>query len=246
VFEDALLESGGRLKTHRAATTFASLLMQSALVGLLLLMPLIFVDALPRLDFTKPLELPPSVPAPRGPERVMEIVNDGGSEIDHQGRLITPHEFPDRARVITDERPPGEGVGRETGAPDWGIIGGLDRDPNGVLRDIMSDTVRQAPPPPPPPVARSSVFMQGLLIHRVVPPYPEVPKRIRLEGAVVMHAVISREGTIQKLQVISGHPMLRQAALDAVSQWRYRPYVLNGQPVEVETQITFNFVLKKD
>ena len=69
------------------------------------------------------------------------------------------------------------------------------------------------------------------------------PRSARIQGPVVLAAVISKAGTIEHLQVLSGHPMLVNAALDAVSQWRYRPYVLNGEVIEVETQITVNFKL---
>ena len=99
----------------------------------------------------------------------------------------------------------------------------------------------------PPPVVHiqphRSVMMEGNLIDRIQPNYPPIAKAVRIQGAVILHAIISREGTIQNLQVISGHPMLVKAAMEAVKQWRYRPYVLNGQPVEVETQVTVNFVL---
>ena len=85
--------------------------------------------------------------------------------------------------------------------------------------------------------------MDGLLLRRVQPDYPIAAKRIRVQGAVEIVALISREGMIEHLQVVSGHPMLIRAALDAVKQWRYRPYVLNGDPIEVETRITVNFSL---
>ena len=75
------------------------------------------------------------------------------------------------------------------------------------------------------------------------PAYPPIAIATRTQGAVVLAAVIDRNGTIEKLRVVSGRPMLLRAAIDAVSQWRYRPYLLNGEPVEVETQITVNFVL---
>ena len=86
-------------------------------------------------------------------------------------------------------------------------------------------------------------MMEGNLVHRVQPDYPSLARQVRVQGQVVLRAMISREGAIEKLQVLSGHPMLMQAAVDAVRQWRYRPYVLNGEPVEVETQVTVNFVL---
>jgi protein TonB len=86
-------------------------------------------------------------------------------------------------------------------------------------------------------------MMEGNLIYRPQPVYPPLARSARVQGAVLLQAIISREGTIEHLQVLSGHPMLVQAAINAVRQWRYRPYVLNGEPVEVETQVTVNFVL---
>ena len=85
--------------------------------------------------------------------------------------------------------------------------------------------------------------MEGNLVHRVQPEYPPLAVQTRTQGQVVLRAVISREGTIENLQVVSGHPLLVRAAIEAVRQWRYRPYVLNGEAVEVETQVTVNFVL---
>jgi protein TonB len=86
-------------------------------------------------------------------------------------------------------------------------------------------------------------MMEGMLIRRVQPVYPTPARNARIQGKVLLQAIISREGKIEQLQVISGHPMLVSAALDAVRQWRYRPYVLNGEAVDVETQVTVNFVL---
>ena len=85
--------------------------------------------------------------------------------------------------------------------------------------------------------------MEANLVHRVQPAYPPLARAARIQGSVVLQAVISKTGTIENLQVLNGHPMLVRAALDAVQQWRYRPYFLNGEPVEVETQITVNFIL---
>jgi protein TonB len=86
-------------------------------------------------------------------------------------------------------------------------------------------------------------MMEGSLIRRVQPAYPPIAKSARIQGAVVLYALISKAGTMENLRVLSGHPLLVPAAIDAVSQWRYRPYILNQEPIEVETQITVNFVL---
>jgi protein TonB len=85
--------------------------------------------------------------------------------------------------------------------------------------------------------------MEGNLIHRIQPEYPSLARQARIQGQVSLRAIISRDGRIENLQVVNGHPLLVQAAIDAVRQWRYRPYMLNGEPVEVETQITVNFTL---
>lgn len=92
----------------------------------------------------------------------------------------------------------------------------------------------------PPRVSR---MMEGNLVYRVQPLYPALARQARIQGQVVLRAIISRDGTIENLQVISGHPMLAPAAVEAVRQWRYKPYYLNDSAVEVETQVTVNFVL---
>lgn len=85
-----------------------------------------------------------------------------------------------------------------------------------------------------------------MLLHQVKPQYLAPAKLARIEGRVALQAVIGKDGTIENLHVISGHPLLVAAAIDAVKQWRYKPYFLNGEPVEVETQIVVNFVLTHD
>jgi len=91
-----------------------------------------------------------------------------------------------------------------------------------------------------------SHMMEGNLIHRVQPVYPLVARQAGIQGTVVLQAVISRSGAVENLQAVSGHPMLVKAAMDAVRQWRYRPYFLNDQPVEVETQVTVIFILSHE
>jgi len=87
--------------------------------------------------------------------------------------------------------------------------------------------------------------MQSYLIHRVEPRYPDIARVARVEGAVLIRAVISTDGRIEQAQVVNGSPLLSGAALDAIKQWRYRPYFLNDKPVEVETEITVNFYLTR-
>ena len=86
-----------------------------------------------------------------------------------------------------------------------------------------------------------SQLSEGQLVNRVEPVYPHIAAISDIQGQVKLHAIIGRDGRIQSLSAVSGQPLLVRAALEAVEQWRYRPYVLNGEAVEVETLITVNF-----
>jgi len=95
-----------------------------------------------------------------------------------------------------------------------------------------------------PPAQRTRLapeVVQGELIYKLDPEYPQVARLARVQGAVVLHAIIGTDGTVQQLQVVRGSPLLAGPALNAVKNWRYRPHVVDGEPVEVETTITVNF-----
>jgi protein TonB len=124
-----------------------------------------------------------------------------------------------------------EGMGGGTpGGVMGGILGGIGAGP----------VVKSAPPKK---LSISSGVMAGNLLEKTVPQYPAIAKAARIQGTVVLQATISKTGTIQNLRVVSGPPMLQQAALDAVRSWRYKPYLLNGDPVEVETTVNVVFNL---
>jgi TonB family protein len=108
---------------------------------------------------------------------------------------------------------------------------------------ILATPTAPAHVAPPTRIRVSSGVMQGLLIHKVEPSYPSQARQDRVQGTVVLYALISKEGTIADQHVVSGDPLLNGAAIDAVKQWRYRPYLWNGEPVEVDTRITVNFAL---
>ena len=113
----------------------------------------------------------------------------------------------------------------------------------------MDDDRHQPPPPPPPPPHGPTRVMvghleQAMLTHRVEPQYPPLARQIHREGQVELHAIIATDGSIQSLQVVSGDQLFLQSAIDAVSQWRYRPTSLGGQPVEIETYITVIYTLQ--
>jgi protein TonB len=86
---------------------------------------------------------------------------------------------------------------------------------------------------------------QGLLVKKIQPEYPEEARQGRIQGQVVLQVVINQNGDIENATLVSGHPLLAPAAIEAVKQWKYKPYLLNGQPVIVETQIVVNFELSR-
>jgi periplasmic protein TonB len=157
--------------------------------------------------------------------------------------LRTPTKIPEKVQMIKEEEapPPTSGLSGVVGGVPGGVPGGQ---MGGVIGGIISSTPVAVPKVAAPQKIRvSQGVAQGLLIHQVKPNYPPLARQARIQGAVVLQAVISKDGTIQGLHVVSGHPMLTPAAIDAVKQWRYKPYFLNGEPVEVETVVTVNFTL---
>ncbi len=125
-----------------------------------------------------------------------------------------------------------------------GVEGGTDTSRHGVWRSVGT-SVDVAPPPSPAPAHPLIVshWAEGNLIYRVQPVYPPLARQARIQGTVELRAIVSKAGMIENLAVVSGHPMLVKSAVEAVRQWRYRPYLLNNDPIEVETEITVNFVL---
>lgn len=244
MFEDSLIESGGRRGgKRRGATTVLSFVLQGLLLGVLILIPLIYTEALPKQQLMTFLVAPPPPPPPPPPPAAQPVVKVQKivSEID-QGELRTPTKIPEKVKMVKEEEtPPTAGIGGVVGGVPGGVPGGQ---MGGVIGGIISSTPVPVPKVATPQRVRvSQGVSQGLLIHQVKPMYPPLARQARIQGTVVLQALISKDGTITNLHVVSGHPMLAPAAVDAVKQWRYKPYFLNGEPVEVETQITVNFTL---
>src|ERR1700736_1024445 len=242
MFEDSLIESGNKLKTKRLGTTILSFLLQVGLIGVLILIPLIYTDALPKGNLMTFLVAPPPPPPPPPPPAAAAVkVVKIQSEVIN-GQLRTPTKIPNKVQMIKEEEaPPDLGAGGVPGGVPGGIPGGS---MGGVMGGILGSTNAAIPKVATPQRVRvSSGVSRGLLIKKVTPNYPQLAKQARIQGSVVLQAEISKEGTIQNLQLISGHPMLAPAAIEAVKQWRYKPYLLNGEPVAVETQVVVNFSL---
>jgi protein TonB len=163
------------------------------------------------------------------------------SEID-QG-LHAPTKIPKKIEMLKEDAAPPPSVGGVVGMA--GMSGGS---AGGVFGGMLGGTgnappvvVKAAPPKPTGPARISGGVMAGTIIEKTQPIYPPIARAAHVSGAVVLHAIIGKNGSIQNLQVISGPEMLRASALDAVQHWRYKPYLLNNEPTEVDTTITVNF-----
>jgi periplasmic protein TonB len=243
MFEDSLLESGGRLKTKRGRTTTVAFLFEVALVGILVLIPLVFTEALPKQQLMTFLVAPPPPPPPPPPAAApVKVVKQIQTDIVN-GQLRTPTKIPQKVQMIKEEEapPPVMASSGVVGGVPGGVPGGQ---MGGVIGGIISSTPMAVPKVATPQRVRVSQGVStGLLVKKTQPVYPPLARQARIQGTVVLQAEISKTGDIQNLRLISGHPMLAPAAIEAVKQWKYKPYLLNGEPVEVETQVQVNFTL---
>ena len=240
MFEDSLIESGGKLRTKRGRTTTVSFILEAVIIGIMILIPLMFTEALPKAMTMTFLAAPPPPPPPPPPPAVVHIIKQVETDIVNN-QLRTPTKIPKKVEIIKEEEAPPPQMGVVGGVP-GGVPGGS---MNGVIGGIIGNTPTAIPKVAAPQRVRiSGGVIQGSKTHDVTPQYPPMAKIARVQGAVVLAAIIGKDGTIQNLHVIStASPLLNQSAVEAVKQWRYRPYILNGEPVEVDTTITVNFTL---
>ncbi len=248
MFSDSLLQHEGQ-KGRQTWATLASFVLQCLFLGVLLLLPLYFTQELPKSQLLTFLVAPPPPPPPPPPaaQQVARVIKQIQSDLLSGGQLRTPTRIPQKVQMIKEEAapPPMPSVGGVVGGVPGGIPGGQ---LGGVIGGIVNSTSNLAYIPKLQPVIPQRVRIsqgvtKGMLVHEVHPMYPPIAKAARIQGDVILKAIIGKDGEIQDLQLVSGHPMLVPAAIDAVRQWRYRPYLLNGQPVEVETTITVIFSL---
>jgi protein TonB len=236
MFEDATFESTGRIRTRSRRWMIATFALNGSVLTALILIPLIYPEALPQRLMSILLTAPPPPaaqpqprPEPTRPFHGVRQYTDLGLTVPRQIPTIIPsNNGPESA---PSDQPIAMDQGNGTGIP------GGDPFHRGAKPDVRLD------PRPSGPAHISSGVAAGLLIQKVLPNYPPIARQARIEGTVVLAAVISKYGAIENLRVVSGPPMLQQAALDAVQQWRYRPYMLDGDPVAVETTVNVVFSL---
>jgi len=250
MFDQTFVQTG---KTHKTWTVVVSLGGQCLIALVLVILPMIYFDALPKSTLTSFLVAPPPppTPPPPPPPEAPKVVKVIPRQFD-AGRLMAPKNVPKDIAMIKEEElpPPSASAGVVGGVP-GGVPGGT---PGGVIGGIIGSVPTAAPPPPPPVEVKKPTVQrirvggqvqQANLIRQPKPVYPPLAKQARIQGVVRFNAIIGKDGTIQNLTLMSGHPLLVPAAQEAVKQWLYKPTLLNGEPVEVATVIDVNFTLSQ-
>ena len=232
MFEDSTFASGNRIKSTSGPWMLVTSVIEVSLLVVAILIPLIYPEALPRAAMLTQLVAPPPPPPP--PEAV-HIVHVQSEMMNNQ--LTAPTKIPHNIMVATAREAP----------PSTGVAGmeGLGGNSNGVMGGLFGGTgngpvVKVAPPKK---INISGGVAAGNLLVKTQPIYPPIAKAARVQGTVVLQATISKTGTIENLRVLNGPAMLQDAAMQAVRTWRYRPYLLDGEPVEVETTVNVIFSL---
>ena len=236
MFDDLVESTSEKKKTNKGWAVILSGLVQTVILGILILIPLIYTEALPKAMLSTLLVAPPPPPPPPPPPQPVKTIVKPVARLITSGKLMQPRAIPKDVVVFKEAELPPDVINNagQTG----GVFGGIPG--QGMVSAVA--------PPPPKPTAPQRVKQGGnvtaaLILQQTRPLYPALARQARIQGNVVLHAIIDKEGKVAQLEVISGHPLLVQSALDAVKQWRYKPTQLNGDPVEVDTTITVTFTM---
>jgi protein TonB len=239
MFDDLLESTVVKKKTNKSWTVLVSTIVQASILGVLILIPLIYTEALPKAMLSTLLIAPPPPPPPPPPPAPVKTIIKPVARLIQSGKLVQPRAIPKEVAVFKEaELPPDVINNTNTG----GVFGGIPG------QGIIGGSSGPAAPPPPKPVTPARIKQGGnvtaaSIVTQTRPVYPPLARQARIQGTVTLHAIIDKDGRVAQLEVVSGHPLLVQAALDAVKQWRYKPTLLNGDPVEVDTTIQVTFTM---
>lgn len=224
-----------RANRSTRGTLGLSLLVHALLIGAIVIVPLVAPDVLPApaqgaltaFLVAAPPPPPPPPPAPAPARAESRLVPDQAVPTAAPDRIVPETPRPARYRL------------------DPGVVGGVD---DGLVGGIGTGRVPAPPPPPPPPPPRDPVPIGGDIrapsrVHHATPVYPPIARQAGVQGLVILQAVIDTDGRVTDVRVLRSLPLLDQAAIDAVRQWRYTPTLLNGVPVPVSMTVTVRFVL---
>jgi protein TonB len=244
MFDDLVESSVVRTKTNKSWSVVLSAIVQGIIVVVFVLIPLIYTEALPKQLLTTFLVAPAPPPPPPPPAAAAPRIVKPIARIIQAGKMMAPTVIPKKVEMIKEEEmPPDVGAVGVVGGVPGGIAGGS---AGGVLGGIIGGTGGGMPPPPKPTQQRVRIggnVQAAKMVRQIQPMYPQIAKTAHVQGTVILHAIIAKDGSVQELQYISGPALLMRSAMDAVRQWKYQPTLLNGEPVEVDTTISVVFTL---
>jgi len=238
MFNELLESAVVKKQTKKGLAFVASAGFQLACLVVLLLLPLIYTQALPKA-IIRSLVIS-VVPSPLEPTRAQVASAPAPKRTVHFMRdtiLRAPTRIPPTVSMLNESELPPELPAN----PFLSEFSGVN------LVDAQPDSTHAPAPPKPsselPRVKLGGDVQAAKILSRIQPIYPVLALQAGIQGEVILHAIIGKEGRVSELEVISGHPLLARAALEAVKQWRYQPTMLNREPVEVDTTITVTFAL---
>jgi protein TonB len=236
MFEDSTFESAGKIRTRSRRWMIAAFTFNASILLAFVLTPLLYLEALPPQTILTGITVPPAPHVQEQQPKQLPQSHQTDTEMDH-GHLLAPPKIPHLPYIARDPEPRPLTIG-----PDdpFSTQGGRDNSNAPQLAQVRPHIIHA---PQANTMRVSTMVAEGLLIHKVIPTYPPIAIAAHVQGTVVLAASISKGGAIEKLRVVSGPPVLQQAAVDAVSTWHYKPYMLDGEPVEVETTVNVVFSL---
>ena len=238
LFQDSLFVSSAKSRPRNPWAAIGSVTLLSLFLLALVVIPLLHTDALPKREAVTMLYLPPAAAASTATSLPAPTFTSGSAPTKINIRIPSVVHAAQKATS-----PQLDTAGGLVGGVPGGVVGGI---PGGVLSEVLSragsaPALVKTPAPAPKRIRVPAQVAEANLVYDVTPKYPPEAGRARIEGTVVLMAVIGKDGTVHDVRVESGLPLLAQAAIDAVKQWRYKPYLLNGEPVEIDSHITINF-----
>jgi protein TonB len=235
MFNELLESSSRRKKTNTGWSVILSAVIQISALLVLIVIPLIYTQALPKAMLATLLVAPPPPPPPPPPP-VKEVIKPVARLI-QSGKLMQPRAIPKDVAVFKEAELPPDVINNTNQS---GVFGGIPG------QGLMAESGLVVPPPKaaaPVRIKQGGAVTAASIITQTHPVYPSLARQARIQGTVVLHAIIDKEGKVAQLEVVSGHPLLVQSALEAVKQWRYKPTQLNGDPVEIDTTIQVTFTM---
>jgi protein TonB len=236
MFDELVESSTEKKRTNTGWSVILSAIIQISALLTLVLIPLIYTQALPKAILATLLVAPPPPPPPAPPPVKAEI--KPVARLIQSGKLMQPRAIPKDVAVFKEAELPPDVINNSN---QGGVFGGIPG------QEMMAGNASALPPPPkaapPARVKQGGDVTAASLITQTRPAYPPLARQARIQGTVVLHAIIDKEGKVAQMEVISGHPLLVASAIEAVKQWRYKPTQLNGDPVEVDTTIQVTFTM---